>query len=135
MAVKFPSLKELSLIRNPACPGFTSFTKNEERQNAQYRLYAIAHLPNLVMLDCSPVSKMERLNALRAENERRRGVVEQRLTEENSSRIAAASVPARGSRVYDGGKKAPLTVVEKKYFKSGETGPSEGNRFIGNSDL
>lgn len=41
----------------------------------------------------------------------------------------------RGSQVYDGGKKTPLTVVEKKYFRSGESGPSEGNRFITNSDL
>ena len=196
LAVKFPSLKELSLIRNPACPGFASFTRSEERENARcvtlsglrwfalvcvglrwfalvalvlrcyalvcialrcfallcvalrcfalscgarpdwvasrwrcgvavvvgssdlakgslvcvlthtcahhacrYRLYAVAHLPNLVMLDCSPVSKKERAAAVRAENARRRGVVEQRLTEEHATRVAAASVPARGSKV------------------------------------
>ena len=135
LAVKFPSLKELSMIRNPACPGFSSLTKNEERENKRYRLYTIAHLPNLIMLDCSPVSKAERAEALRVENERRKQVVGQRLTEENAARVAAASVPSRNQKVYDGGKKAPLTVVEKKYFRSGESGPSEGNRFIGNADL
>jgi len=99
LAVKFPSLKELSLIRNPACPGFASFTKNEERENRKYRLYTIAHLPNLITLDCSPVTKAERVAAIKAENERRRGVVDHRLTEEASSQITAASAPARGAKV------------------------------------
>ena len=155
LAVKCPSLKELSLIRNPACPGFTSFTKNEERENRKYRLYAIAHLPNLKTLDCSPVTAKDRDISLRLENERPKRLVDHRLTEESAARVAAASAPKRGTKVpavcpyrhivqtlttfwvqvYDGGKKTPLTVVEKKYYRSGESGPSEGNRFIGNADL
>lgn len=99
LAVKFPALKELSLIRNPACPGFSSFTKNEEVENAEYRLYTIAHIPKLTMLDCSPVSKNERAKAINKENERRRSVIDRRLTQEASSRITAASVPTRGSKV------------------------------------
>jgi hypothetical protein len=39
------------------------------------------------------------------------------------------------AQVYEGGQKAALTVVEKKYVKNFESGPSEGNRFIGNADL
>jgi hypothetical protein len=46
-----------------------------------------------------------------------------------------ARVRVRAMQVYNGGTKAPLTLVEKKYYQSGEATPSEGNRFITNHDL
>jgi hypothetical protein len=87
------------LIRNKACPGFSSFTANEERENTKYRLYTIAHLPNLSMLDCSPVTKKERTQAVEMENERRRGLVEQRMAQQAEAQVTAVSAPPKGAKV------------------------------------
>eukprot|EP00501_MAST-03F_sp_TOSAG23-6_P000643 GSMAST32.ASY1.ANO1.667.1 assembled CDS len=61
----FPHLTTLSLMRNPACPGYNDISSDNSAANRRYRLYVISCLPNLEHLDCTTVSFEEAKEASR----------------------------------------------------------------------
>ncbi|KAH7829628.1 putative leucine-rich repeat-containing protein [Monocercomonoides exilis] len=57
-----PSLRFLSMLSNEACPNYFFHRSPQEYQD--YRYYVISRLPTLSILDTTPVSDEERLQAL-----------------------------------------------------------------------
>ncbi|EGC33754.1 hypothetical protein DICPUDRAFT_154129 [Dictyostelium purpureum] len=57
----FPNIRTFSMLKNEACPNF--FNGHSLREYKDYRLYIISKLKNLQILDSTPVSGEERLEA------------------------------------------------------------------------
>eukprot|EP01041_Mallomonas_annulata_P002852 gene2852-5610_t len=60
---KFPNIRYLSIMRNPACNGLMNISNPDIESIRLYRIYIIYRLPNLIMLDCEKISYEERQQA------------------------------------------------------------------------
>ena len=49
--IKFPNLKFLSMMRNPACPGLMDLLQPDMDAIRMYRLYTLYRIPQLEILD------------------------------------------------------------------------------------
>eukprot|EP00753_Platysulcus_tardus_P022645 PLAT9853.1.p1 GENE.PLAT9853.1~~PLAT9853.1.p1 ORF type:complete len:234 (-),score=75.90 PLAT9853.1:56-757(-) len=132
---KLPNITYLSMMRNPACPGFYDLTDADVEDYNRYRYYILYRIPKLKFLDSAPVSAEEREEASRRgeflavrrpdgkkkKKKKKKKSEEERKEEEgglaamHSKREPAAFLGIGISR-YDGRH-------------------SEGNRFILNEDL
>eukprot|EP01065_Artemidia_motanka_P049917 TRINITY_DN8415_c1_g2_i1.p1 TRINITY_DN8415_c1_g2~~TRINITY_DN8415_c1_g2_i1.p1 ORF type:complete len:458 (+),score=128.29 TRINITY_DN8415_c1_g2_i1:49-1422(+) len=59
LPARCPQLRALSLLDNPCCPDFEAQAKNPHQYNV-YRMYVIAHFPELQTLDMQRVTDTER---------------------------------------------------------------------------
>jgi stalled ribosome alternative rescue factor ArfA len=158
---KFPFLTALSLMRNPACPGYDELSMDASEANRRYRLYVIFRMPSLAFLDCSPVTENEKKEALRAGKycaARRPALSQMRRARGARDDAATATVDDVIARVRQDQRKlgrGSTTFVSRRPdsssgpFMRKKTGSirgvrgdtfergrhSEGNRFIGDSDL
>lgn len=64
IGIKFPRIKYLSMMRNPACPGLMDLTRPDIDAIVMYRMYVIYCLPQLDMIDADYVTDEERAVAL-----------------------------------------------------------------------
>eukprot|EP00771_Trimastix_marina_P002902 gnl/Trimastix_PCT/4075.p1 GENE.gnl/Trimastix_PCT/4075~~gnl/Trimastix_PCT/4075.p1 ORF type:complete len:195 (+),score=33.41 gnl/Trimastix_PCT/4075:26-586(+) len=62
--VACPNIQYLSMLNNEACPNY--FNGGTPKQYHDYRMYVIAHLPTLNMLDSTPISEEEQAEARQA---------------------------------------------------------------------
>merc|ERR1712079_57677 len=60
----FPKLEYLSLLNNPVCPS-VYFEHSNERLYKRYRQRVLARLPELKLIDTTPVTREERESASR----------------------------------------------------------------------
>lgn len=60
---KFPNLKYLSMMRNPASPSLMSFKDPDVDANKFFRLYVLYRCPQLQMIDSLVVTDKERSEA------------------------------------------------------------------------
>ena len=63
IGVRFPKLRYLSMMRNPACPGLMDIVEPDLESCRLYRLYVLFRLPNLLYLDGIDVPDEERKEA------------------------------------------------------------------------
>lgn len=162
VSATFPFLRTLSLMRNPACPGYDDLSVDATEANRKYRLYVIFRMPSLTFLDCSPVSANEREVARRTG----RYCVARKPTQSQYHRAPSSPADAAGglgvadavARVRESqngrknisflsynkgamgggnrekrGKSTSIRGVRGEKHERGKH--SEGNRFIGNDDL
>ena len=63
IGVRFPRLRYLSMMRNPACPGLMDIVEPDLESCRLYRLYVLYRLPQLLFLDGIDVPDEERKEA------------------------------------------------------------------------
>lgn len=63
VAAKFPNLRYLCFMGNPASPPLVCSSEAEVQATKRYRLYVVYRLPALTMLDSTPVTAEERAEA------------------------------------------------------------------------
>ncbi len=59
----FPFLEELSMLRNPACPGYMDIKQPDHDSIKMFRTYVVWRLPRLRVLDGINVTDVERIEA------------------------------------------------------------------------
>eukprot|EP00294_Goniomonas_avonlea_P009891 CAMPEP_0114559506 /NCGR_PEP_ID=MMETSP0114-20121206/10955_1 /TAXON_ID=31324 /ORGANISM="Goniomonas sp, Strain m" /LENGTH=219 /DNA_ID=CAMNT_0001744975 /DNA_START=28 /DNA_END=687 /DNA_ORIENTATION=+ len=124
LAVKdgFPNLAYLSLLKNSCCPHECTGRTPEEYK--AYRLSVLYHLPQLKFLDATKVTTEELMEARRAG---RAKAAPSAAPKAIPSAEPPAEVDANGEEI----SKSYLSFQRYHYLGK----ESEGNRFIGNSDL
>ncbi|CAM9181900.1 unnamed protein product [Ascophyllum nodosum] len=60
---RFPRLTDLSMMRNPACPGLMDIQRPDMEACRLYRTYVVFRAPQLVTVDGTDVTEEERRNA------------------------------------------------------------------------
>eukprot|EP01107_Rhizomastix_libera_P002395 TRINITY_DN1411_c0_g2_i1.p1 TRINITY_DN1411_c0_g2~~TRINITY_DN1411_c0_g2_i1.p1 ORF type:complete len:223 (-),score=46.98 TRINITY_DN1411_c0_g2_i1:121-789(-) len=132
---KFPNLRHLSMLKNPACPNEMLGTGDKE-EYARYRFYVIYRCPKLNILDLQSVTAAERVEALR------RGQFCKKVTPktEPSTFVAASPTVADDDEPPElpqsqstAGNVGPTKFGQATYVYYGKQ--SEGDRFIRNDDL
>ena len=63
IGLRFPRLRYLSMMRNPACPGLMDIVEPDLESCRLYRLYVLYRLPQLLFLDGIDVAEEERKEA------------------------------------------------------------------------
>ena len=63
IGIRFPRLRHLSMMRNPACPGLMDIVEPDLESCRLYRLYVLYRLPQLLYLDGIDVTDEERKEA------------------------------------------------------------------------
>ena len=53
---RFPNLKYLSMMRNPACPALMNIINPDVEANKLFRLYVLYRMPQLQIIDCEAVT-------------------------------------------------------------------------------
>lgn len=150
---KFPKLRFLSLMRNPCCPGYLDLEDPDVEANRLNRLYILYRIPKLLMLDCAEITTQERKDAkVRGQYAVKRIIVEEEETKYLSSEGIMTAVSTEDSTGTDTAASntspmpwtmAPeyMTEQPRTYFRYDSNTtvkkdvPSEGNRFILNSQL
>jgi len=152
--VSLKSLRQLSMLRNPACP--SPYFGGDSEDYARHRLYVISKLPKLEFLDTTPVSARERSEAIRRgallRVSKPTAVPEQDKTVGGEAGVADAGVGGGNNAadaIFGSQSGDELTGLSPDMAAPGQTGParfgvcsyvyygkqSEGNRFILNDDL
>ncbi|CAN0454844.1 unnamed protein product, partial [Discosporangium mesarthrocarpum] len=54
---RFPRLIDLSLMRNPACPGLMDIQQPDLEACRLYRLYVVFRMPGLLSVDGKPITE------------------------------------------------------------------------------
>ena len=145
IALRFPALTFLSLMRNPVSPGLMGFTGDAEADDEgvgeaaqRYRLYTVYRMPALRTLDSADVTKAEREQAARRgqfmvtrkpKHQLPRGVDGAIIARAGDGDATAGAQVQPTSR--PGQSRSFLAVGTNAY----DGRHSEGNRFIVNSDL
>lgn len=139
---KCPRLLHLSMMRNPACPGFNDIGgKEDDGSNQRYRLFTIYKLDRgkagrLLSLDGIKV-KPEEIEAAAKRGKFcavRKPVA---VTEAHAAAAAGAGSALRAART----DRLRSNTASSSYISrsaaapAAESSSSEGNRFIGNDDL
>ena len=141
VAVLFPSLEYLSMMRNPCCPAFFDITEEKQDDYRRHREYVLYKLPTLQYLDATSVTDEERVNS-----NRRGSFLGSKATpkKKKSNKVDANQLLAQ--QEYEK-KKVKKAEDKKKKAKTStflglggndnryESNASEGNRFIRDDDL
>lgn len=139
VVVKFPSLRYLSIMRNPACSALMDVEDPDMESMKYHRLYILYRCPNLTMIDWNSVTDDERSES------RTRG---QYAVKRSSVKIDRSSwidniLPKKDDSIAllepddvpTGAANINKRKVGKTAFKKFESKHSEGNRFIVNTQL
>eukprot|EP01107_Rhizomastix_libera_P002394 TRINITY_DN1411_c0_g1_i3.p1 TRINITY_DN1411_c0_g1~~TRINITY_DN1411_c0_g1_i3.p1 ORF type:complete len:224 (-),score=51.76 TRINITY_DN1411_c0_g1_i3:62-733(-) len=131
---KFPNLRHLSMLKNPACPNEMLGTGDKE-EYARYRFYVLYRCPKLNILDLQTVTAAERAES------QRRGQFCKKVTPKTETEplpqaqpaSAEPSLPELPPTEAVAGNAGPTRFGQATYVYYGKQ--SEGNRFIRNDDL
>ncbi|KAL0481595.1 hypothetical protein AKO1_012513 [Acrasis kona] len=128
---RFPNLKWLSLLKNPACPSeLTSHDTDDYQRHRLYVLYKLKNLKQLKYLDSKEVSAAERKEA------ETRGSFCKVMVATPTQSPEQDNVPVIENVSQVSQSKKPQASSFFGYTKHVYTGKhSEGNRFIKNNDL
>ncbi|EDO41853.1 predicted protein [Nematostella vectensis] len=83
VAKSFPNLKYFSMMHNQAAPSY--FNGGTYNQYKDYRFYVISHLPNLLVLDDTPITEVEREEARKVYGTRRYSIKEKKKKSKEKS--------------------------------------------------
>ena len=141
VAVLFPSLEYLSMMRNPCCPAFFVISEEKQDDYRRHREFVLYKLPTLEYLDATEVTEQERATA-----NRRGAFLACKATPKKKKSVQADAKQLAAQRAYEQQKKLKADARKTKNKTSTflglggnearyESNASEGNRFIRDDDL